>query len=87
MGEEKGVGGLGHHVLHYYGLLYWRDGEKKPPRHSSPLTRLRTSHRQGGQKMILKPGKSTNLHPSKKVKRLILNNKMQLFVRADAPSS
>ncbi len=31
MGKEKGVGGFGHHVLHYYGLLYWRDGGKKPP--------------------------------------------------------
>ena len=58
MGKEKGVGGFGHHVLHYYGLLYWRDGEKKPPRHSSPLTRLRTSHRQqGGQKNETQAGK------------------------------
>ena len=69
------MGGFGHHVLHYYGLLYWRDGGKEttptffPPNaieDESPATRRAKNETQAG--------KSTNLHPSKKVKRPILGN-------------
>ncbi len=85
MGKEKGLG-----TTYCTTTAYCTGGMggKKPPRHSFPPNAIEDeSPATRRAKNETQAGKSTNLHPSKKVKRPILDNKVQFFVRADAPSN